>query len=536
MSLKIQPPRSMPVETARLGAQLLSADSPYKLIGDQLFEQYADADFADLYATAGKPAISPVLLAFVTVFQFLEKLSDRQAAEAMRVRLDWKYALRLPLEYAGFDFSVLSEFRDRVLVHQAEARLFDQVLAQLQALGLIKPRGRQRTDSLAVLTKVRDLTRLELVVETLRLAVRAVLAADPVWSRAILPPSWEVRYGERCVAAKLKESEREVLSQVVGPDGQWLLERLQSPSTPVELPTLPAVQVLRAVWEQQFEVVSGQVVFQGAGPYGGFTRIQTPHDPEARYSKKGTQAWIGYKVQLTETDDDDLPHLITDIATTNSVETDFTALAPLQVRLAERQVLPSEQMVDGGYVSETNLAESDQRGIDLVGPAPEDTTPQARMPAGLSVTHFQIDVQAGMAICPGGHRQPAIDRCGGRVRFRFPDALCAACQLRPRCCLGRSGRTLSVGQHYPLLRAARERQQTDEFKTYYRKHRSGVEGTLSALVRGNQLRLGRYLGQAKRHLQALFTGAAVNLRRSARWLAGHRPQVRRSGLGLAPAN
>src|SRR3970040_224772 len=113
MSLKIQPPRSMPVETARLGAQLLSADSPYKLIGDQLFEQYADADFADLYATAGKPAISPVLLAFVTVFQFLEKLSDRQAAEAMRVRLDWKYALRLPLEYAGFDFSVLSEFRDR---------------------------------------------------------------------------------------------------------------------------------------------------------------------------------------------------------------------------------------------------------------------------------------------------------------------------------------------------------------------------------------------------------------------------------------
>jgi len=147
------------------------------------------------------------------------------------------------------------------------------------------------------------------------------------------------------------------------------------------------------------------------------------------------------KVQLTETDDADLPHLITDIAATPSVETDFTALPALQARLAERQVLPREQMVDGGYVSEPNLAESDQRDIDLVGPAPEDTTPQARMPNGLGVAQFQIDVQAGTAVCPGGHAQPAADRCGGRVRFRFPDALCAACLLRPRCCIGRSGRT-----------------------------------------------------------------------------------------------
>lgn len=266
MSLKLQLPRSMPAELAYLGARLLSADSPYRLIGDQLFGHYADVDFADLYASEGKPAISPVLLAFVTVFQFLEKLSDRQAAEAVRVRLDWKYALHLPLDYAGFDFSVLSEFRDRVVAHEAEARLFDRVLGQLQVLGLIKQQGRQQTDSLAVVTKVRDLTRLELVVETLRLAVRAALAFDPAWSQATLPPSWETRYGERCVAAKLKESEREALSQVVGPDGQWLWERLQSARAPAELYALPAVQVLIAVWAQQFEVIGGHVVFQGSGP------------------------------------------------------------------------------------------------------------------------------------------------------------------------------------------------------------------------------------------------------------------------------
>ncbi|MGH2524942.1 MAG: transposase, partial [Anaerolineales bacterium] len=342
-------------------------------------------------------------------------------------------------------------------------------------------------------------------------------------------------YGERCVAAKLSQSERQALSQVVGPDGQWLLGRLQTESTPAALRALPAIRVLTAVWEQQFEVVDGRVVFLASGPYGGATRVQTPHDPEARYSKKGAHEWIGYKVQVTETDENDRPHLITDIAATSSVETDFAALAPLQARLSERQVLPGEQFVDGGYVSESNLAESARRGIDLVGPAPEETTPQARMPQGLTVAHFQIDVQAGTAICPGGHGQHAIDRRGGRVRFRFPEALCAACPLRPRCCTGRSGRTLSVGQHYPLLRAARERQQTDDFKACYRRHRSGVEGTLSALVRGHGGRLGRYIGQAKRHLQAVFTGVAVNLRRAARWLVGKRPQVRRKGPGLAPA-
>lgn len=88
----------------------------------------------------------------------------------------------------------------------------------------------------------------------------------------------------------------------------------------------------------------------------------------------------------------------------------------------------------------------------------------------------------------------------------------------------------------PLLRAARERQQTEKFKTHYRQHRSGVEGTLSALVSGHGLRSGRYLGQTKRHLRAVLTGVAVNLRRTAAWLAGQRPQARRKGLRLASAS
>lgn len=178
MSLKPQAPREMPAELAALGAQLLPRESPYRLVGEVLYAKYKDEDYADLYPAEGQPGLSPVDLAFVTAYQFLEDLPDRAAAAAVRLRLDWKYALHLPLGYTGFNFSVLSEYRARLIAHGAEARVFEALLADLVTLGLLKRRGRQRTDSLAVLSRVRTLTRTELVVETLRLAVQALGAAD----------------------------------------------------------------------------------------------------------------------------------------------------------------------------------------------------------------------------------------------------------------------------------------------------------------------------------------------------------------------
>lgn len=173
MCLKVHAPWGMPADTEAVGKELLSEDSAYRLIGEKLFDKFHEQDFADFYSVEGKPGISPVILAFVTVFQFMERLPDRQAAEALRMRIDWKYALHLPLAYAGFDYSVLSEFRDRLLAHQAEGMVFEQLAQEFRAMGLIKQRGRQRSDSIAMLVRVRHLSRLELVVETLRLAIGA---------------------------------------------------------------------------------------------------------------------------------------------------------------------------------------------------------------------------------------------------------------------------------------------------------------------------------------------------------------------------
>lgn len=535
MCLKAKASWPMPKETYEIGIKILKADSPYKLVGDELFGMFTEAEFADLYPAEGKPGYSPVILLFVSVFQYIEKYPDRQAAEAVRMRIDWKYALHLPLDYVGFDFSVLSEFRDRLLRGQAERRVFDRLVAILRAKGLIKERGKQRTDSLAMLTKVRQLSRLEMVVESLRLAVSAVLKAQRSWGETVIPPAWEERYSERFVLERHRPEEWDAYERTVGDDGQWFLERVESEGAPAELKDLPEVQVLKTVWAQQFQWAAGQMVYQHNLGFDGHTQIQSPHDPQARYSEKRDTQWVGGKLQVTETDDAGYPHLITDITATCSSLTDYEALPAIQERLAERQCLPAQQYVDCGYTSGTNLEQSQKQDIDLIGPVQQTVTAQSKLPDGITTDQFAIDLEQQQATCPAGYTtQRHAQREKDEVRFYFPVEVCAACPLRLRCCTGNGGRTLCVKRSYQALRQARQRQQSPDFKKDYHQHRSGIEGCLSALARGNGLRVSRYIGHPKRTFQALFGGAAANLKRAARWLAGIRPIRHQRRWNLAP--
>jgi len=526
MCLKVQAPWPMPTETEKIGQKLLAENDVYRLIGDRLFVQLKEAEYADLYSIEGKPGISPILLAFITVFQFMEKLADRQAIRALRMRLDWKYALHLPLEYEGFDFSVLSEFRDRLIKGQAEGRVFEKLVEQIRGLGLIKEHGKQRSDSIAMLTKVRRLCRLETVVETLRLAIVAIVNIDQRWSKEILPPSWEEKYGERFVRQRYSEKEWQEYEEQIGENGQWLIERLEKGSVPAEVQNLPEVQVLKTVWTQQFRAEAGKMVYTDLKTYDGHTQIQSPHDPEARYSRKRHYEWVGDKVQVTETEDEGYPHIITDMLATSSNRTDYEELPAIQARLEQRDCLPSEHYVDAGYMSGPNLDSSQKKHIDLIGPLQTVTTPQDLLPNGITRAQFQIDAENQTVTCPQGWIARNPSPVNNSLKFQFPQALCAACGLRARCCTGKSGRTIGISAFYALTEAAYTRQNTEAFKTDYHQHRSGVEGSLSALVRGQGLRVARYIGSKKRHLQAVFSGCAANLQRTARWLAGERPQIR----------
>jgi transposase len=173
MSLHPQPIPAIPQETARVAHAVLPQGSVYMQMRDALGTLYQDQDFLDLFPTHGQPAQEPWRLALVTVMQYAEGLTDRQAADAVRTRIDWKYALSLELTDGGFDFSVLSEFRSRLLANGAERRLFDLLLKHFRERGWIKAGGKQRTDSTHVLAAIRTLRRLECVGETMRHAQSA---------------------------------------------------------------------------------------------------------------------------------------------------------------------------------------------------------------------------------------------------------------------------------------------------------------------------------------------------------------------------
>ena len=191
------------------------------LLRDRLGAVFADADFADLYPRLGQPAYAPWRLALVTLMQFREGLSDRQAADAVRGRIGWKYLLALDLADAGFDFSVLCEFRGRLLQHAATERLMGRLLDAAREGGLLKARGRQRTDSTHVLAAVRTLNRLELVGETLRAALNAIAVAAPDWLRAIAPAGWRERHDRRVEDMRLPDTppKRDAYAAQVGADG-----------------------------------------------------------------------------------------------------------------------------------------------------------------------------------------------------------------------------------------------------------------------------------------------------------------------------
>src|SRR3954451_19444175 len=197
MSLCLQPLPPVPDDTARIAQAAFRRGNPYVLLRDRLGAVFADTDFADLYPTLGQPAYAPWRLALVTLMPFREGLSDRQAAEAVRSRIDWKSLLALELADAGFDFSVLCEFRARLLQHRATERLLARLLDAAREGGLLKARGQQRTASTHVLAAVRDLNRLELLAETLRAALNAIAVAAPDWLHALAPLEWHERYDRR---------------------------------------------------------------------------------------------------------------------------------------------------------------------------------------------------------------------------------------------------------------------------------------------------------------------------------------------------
>src|SRR5256712_1053547 len=264
----------VPEDTARVARAAFPKGHPYLTFRDALGTLFQDEDFAALFPAWGPPGLPPWRLALVTIMQFRENLADRQAAEAVRARIDWKYLLSLELTDPGFDFSVLSEFRDRLLAGSAEELLLEKVLERCRAMGWLKARGRQRTDSTHVLAAIRVLNRLELVAETLRAALNAVATVAPDWLQAITPLAWYERSSRRIEESRLPKAttEREAYAHTVGEDGFRLLDLLETAEAPAELRKLPRLAALRRTWQRHYERTARAPASPGEPPEhaGGF--------------------------------------------------------------------------------------------------------------------------------------------------------------------------------------------------------------------------------------------------------------------------
>ena len=532
------------VEVPELTAQVARASNPAGTtamwVRDRLDGLWDDEDFAGWYPRDGRPGISPAQLATVSVLQFLLGLSDRDAAEAVRCRIDFKYALGLDLDDPGFHHSVLGDFRERLLEQGRADRLLDLALARLKQAGLVRERTTQRTGSTHVLAAVRDLTRRELVTEAVRAALEELARTAGHILAGLVDDDWGRRYGRPVRLGKNPIRPKTRINEA-GADARRLLEHLAA-SHP-ELLRGPQVQALRQIVVQNYHWdPAGRLRWRDDEGDSGLppsaARIVSPYDLAARYSRRGqVTRWTGYLAHVTGTCADDGPNVITDVATMPATSADTAAVAGIHARLERRGLLPADHLVDGGY---TSLAHMERAGrehrVTLTGPLPGNPTRQYRPQDGYARDDFRIDYGRREVTCPQGQVSSSwhgpyptsSPDAAPLIVARFTRAQCQPCPARAACTTSGDGKR-TVGfpprELYELQVRNRAGQQDPAWHKRYAV-RSGIEGTVCEFARGHGMRHCRYRGQPKAHLQHVLTAIAVNIERLSQLPPGENPPPR----------
>ena len=571
--------------TAALSGSLFPEGDRYRLFARLIYPALVGsrAALAKCYCTEdGRPAVEPVLLLGVSILQELDGMPDRKAIEMLRYHAGWNFALNRQLGDELFHATTLVNFRNRLSEHQQSALGFRAILKALEQAGLISRPTRQRLDSTQMFGRVARMSRLDCVSETLRLALLELEPALSVQARpAFWLPLWE-RYVETQVDYRASSETLARKLVEAGTDAWKLLEWLRSPAHG-ELNSKPQLLLLKRVFQEQFEMVpervmippreSGAVDSTAAASDPSAARtlvvappsesspstsieirpknkdevettcVRNPHDPEATYSVKGQgqqkREHVGYKVQVAETvceatlaSEEPTRNFIVGIVTHLAYEHD--EIGAIQMELEQAQMgldKPPVLYVDASYVSAQKLARAQTEGRELIGPA----LPGPQKDGRFTASQFRVNVEQRQAVCPAGNLNTQCSRLvetsTGNVNYRFEfSTQCHGCALRDRCLgQGQHHRTLLVGEYYSSLQTRRQEQQTAAFKQRM-KHRNGIEGTQSELVRAHGLRRARYRGLAKARLQSYFAAAACNAKR---WVRREAWQLRQASSALA---
>jgi transposase len=514
--------------TAGLSSSLFAPSDRYRLFAQIVYPVVASArgELEKCYcADNGRVAVEPVLMLGASLLQYLDGQPDRQAVEMLRYHAGWNFALNRQLGDEVCHPTTLVNFRQRLLEHEQSALGFKTILDALAEAGLVSRQSRQRLDSTQMFGLVSRMSRLDCVRESLRLALQEL---EPSVGPEARPGFW-LELWERYVESQIdyRASSEALVRKLVeaGTDTARLLAwaRGQSEDT---FAWGPQLLLLERVFGEQFEMSQATVAPKSKAELSS-DRVQNPHEPEATYAVKGEgqkkKEHVGYKVQVAESvtqaelkPGEPTQNFLTGMVTHAAYESDEAGAEKME---AEQAALglekPPVQYVDGAYVSAEKLAEAQAEGRSLIGSAASAPNNNG---GRYSTEDFQIEVEQRKAICPAGKENTQCSRleeqATGKVTYRFEwSTQCADCPLRERC-VGpeQKHRSIVVGEHHSALQARRREQKTEAFGQEM-KHRNGIEGTQSELVRAHGIRRARYRGLAKARLQNYFAGAACNVKR-----------------------
>ena len=504
---------------------------PFALMRDRVLSalETRRADLGAMYSPVmGRPEVDPVRLMAVTVLQIMARLPDRACAEACLYDARWRLALG---DMPGFHPTTLVNFRKRLAEGRMAKLALDACLEAMRDAGYLTSCKAVRIDSTHLLARIADMSRLECVRETLRLALGFLsqFGGAAAWE------PWNGRYAERNPEELRKASPAGLAARMdaAGADMRDVLAKADVLGEAVA--AAEPVALLRRVFGEQFELRDGAAAQRRASQAGG---VVNPHDPEAQWCTKktlGKEGWHGYKAQVCESVEDaacakgePTRSVVTAILVQPATGGDHGCVPGI---LAEHRSAvgpechpPDEVFVDAGYVSTPALLKAEAGGYALTGPIPAPPHSGSRFGSD----SFAVDIPGRVAVCPAGHASSECDRIddakyaqyGAKYYFAWPAKTCAACPLREQCLSKKNKptrRALEVSEHHMTVQARRALCKTPEYRNRMRK-RNAVEGTHSELVRGYGLRRCRYKGRNKTGLQAQFTATACNLRRWARRL------------------
>lgn len=519
---------AIPADTAKCFRKPSKSQMKFVQIEEIIMEAFADVDLSAFFGKRGQWGIHPLRVCALLLLQAMEGLTDRQVEEAVSLNIGWKYVLHLGLRDEGWDASVLCEHRNRFTEETGLAVFFDSILLKAKEKGLLDTRM-QRMDSTFVVANVRNLQRVELILEAVRNVLEETTEVALDWIDRIKLEHWiKTYYLDRPFNFKIpkEESKRTAIAEASAEDGYYILDCVDSadPATKQLLLELESMELLRKILDDHFKKTNGK---NGKGkvkmkaqkelaPSG--ERIASIYDTDARAASKGGKSIVGYRTHTAETCTPGYPNLVTHVQTEIATLNDSLSFNSIIKSLSKRKLAPKKLFVDGGYVNAGNFANwKKSLGIDFVARLANGNSWQLKQGKGFDIQNFPLDWRNQQATCPAQKKskQWKSDGTGGfNIYFSAED--CGSCPFKENCAQGKY-RILHVKAKpiHRYMTKMRIRQNTEEFRQEY-KVRAGVEGLQSQLIRIHGRRT-RVKTKTKVGLKMVLAATALNVSRILDW-------------------